>query len=207
MGEAGASSGSGGAGEGGAVEARTGCEREPEGAVILDADFSSDLFADSAWARSDSSVALSEGIVKIGADAAVDDYIGVELTGATLPVVLELRERATESDPINEVLPVNELYFDGVWLDATYLADSGWMLSNSDYSGSHTSAPDQGGWITLRVLLGTDGSELCVKKDGDAAFTRVTTSSLTLPDTLFNVHVRQAWDLRYELSTLRVQRP
>jgi hypothetical protein len=56
-------------------------------------------------------------------------------------------------------------------------------------------------------LLGTDGSELCVKKDGDAAFTRVTTSSLTLPDTLFNVHVRQAWDLRYELSTLRVQRP
>jgi len=74
-----------------------------------------------------------------------------------------------------------------------------------DTSDSHTNAPVQGEWITLRVLLGTNGSELCAKKDGDTAFTRVTTSELTLPDTLFNVHVRQAWDFRYELETLRIQ--
>ena len=206
--QAGSNGSSGAAGEGGAdVETRTGCEREPQGAVLLDADFSADLFADGAWTRSDSSVTLSGGNLTIGADGAADDYVGVDLTGATLPIVLELRERTTEADPINEVMPVNELFFDGVWLDATYIADSGWMLSNSDYSGSHTQAPEQGEWITLRVLLDTNASELCAKKEGDAAFTRVTTSNLALPDTLFNVHVRQAWDFRYELSALRVQRP
>lgn len=197
------------AGNGGEPSTPTGCEREPAGTVLVDADFTSNVFLDSTWTRSeDTSVTLSGGIVSITTDGDVDDYIQVALTNGTLPLVIDIRQRTVESTPHNEVIPVTEMSVGGTWVKTTYLTDTGWLLSaTSDFSGSHIEGPAQGEWVTVRALIDVGTSELCAKKDSDASFTRVTTTELGLSAAIENVHVRQAWDFSYEISSLRVQRP
>ena len=200
--------GAGDGGTGGQPSTPTGCERTPTGAVLASTDFSTDIFANPAWTRSDTSVSIADGVLSIGVDTAYDDYVEVGLTNATLPIVIELRARTLELAAISEIQPIIVAFYEGRWVDATYSSNWGWMLSNSSaYADSQLLAPAQGQWARLRVLLGTTTSELCIEREGDTAYGRVVTTTMTLPSAIPAVRVRQAWDYRYELDEMRVLKP
>jgi hypothetical protein len=202
------SAGEGNAGAGGEPSTLTGCERTPRGDVLVSADFSSDVFLDSAWTKSDTSVSLAGGLVTIGADAGYDDYVEVALASATLPIVIEVRARTAETATTADILPVVVAFYEGRWVDVAYSTSWGWMLSNaSAYAESQIRAPTQGEWVSLRALIGATSSELCVKRESDESYGRVATTSMTLPSGITAVRIRQAWDYLYEIDELRVVEP
>jgi hypothetical protein len=197
----------GGASSGGSSSA---CELTTGATVLLDEQFSADVFTNTGWARTDTSVTVSGGLFKIASDQQYDDYGDVGLM-AMAPIVVEVRMRNV-SGGSDEITPVVEVHFGtdspGV-VSITYNKREGygWVFGPPGVNtGSTIEAPaSEGVWTTIRAFLRTTGGTLCAKRDDETGFTLAGSSSWQLPKAITRLRLRQNYDDVSEVDRVTVR--
>jgi hypothetical protein len=218
-GRAGSGGGSGGgssggtnggqAGNGGSAGGEDGeCSRPLAGIPVTNEEFDSDVFA-AMWTRSDTSVSVSGGLLRIGPDGSDDDYAEFPLNSTALPVFFEARARVVSG---NAVFPLTTLFYTG--FAAIYLASgsdpASWQFSGDGFqTGSQLPNWDAsvGDWITARAFINVGGGMLCAKRESDANFTKIVTSGWSSTATsLQRLRLRQHFDEVVEIDNVILTR-
>lgn len=171
-------------------------------AVLLDEQFNTDVFLDSSWSRSHSSVAIDipNGWLRIGSNGAAGDFADKHCP-FPLPLVIEWRERTFSGSGSTFSLPILQLWWgptgDGSY-HVTYVQEilpipSGWLLGI--WTNVHTlgtTSWDQ--WRTVKAIIRSDGGELFAKLDGDLDFTPISSATWTVPSEITRIRLSQHSD-------------
>ncbi|HCJ94147.1 MAG TPA: hypothetical protein DHV69_02715, partial [Sphaerochaeta sp.] len=181
--------------------------------------FDENVFADSSWSRTNSSIAVDTGadVLRISPNGSYGDKTWTDLSSLNLnfPLVIQSRMRLTAGGR-NYLLPCLSIFpttaINGVGADGavgvTFLPSDtyGWLLGT--YTTSQLNPlPAEGTWATVVATIRTDGGTLSVQLDGQSTPTAVAASSWSIAGPLWKLGFSQPWDSTCEISYVSVGVP
>jgi hypothetical protein len=180
------------------------------GAELLNEQFSSDVFCNGEWQRTDSTsvtVDTDHGWLHIAADGDYGDYASKPIT-IKLPIIVETRMRLVSGGE-DYTLPALEFLYDqaAMPIGITYNTGlGGWLFGVSpDFTYIHTHGPSaENTWTTVRAVIRETGGELYARYDNEPDFTYVTASTFTLPNPVIQVKLRQHWDAVIDIDYITI---
>ncbi len=178
--------------------------------TLFSEQFSTDVFGNGDWARSDGSISVNttDGWLHIGAGGGYDGF-AEKIVNLSSPITVESRMKLV-SGGNNYRLPALKLYYgptDDDVVDIFYLRNDnsqyGWRFKGWTFLETH-SPTGENIWVTVKAIIRADGGELLAKFDSDNAFTSIITKSWSIPNTIVKIRYGQPWDAVCEIDYISV---
>jgi len=178
--------------------------------LLLDEQFSDDVFANGSWARSNTSVSVdtANGWLHFDADLGNDDY-AEKAASITLPITIETRLRLISGGGDYRTAVLHIVPNDpSKTIVLVYGSDPsmGWVFNIwGTWTGIHTQAPpSENVWITVKAVIRADGGELWAKFDSDQDFIYVTSSTWSIPTQITAIRFYQPWDSINDVDYIQI---
>jgi hypothetical protein len=163
--------------------------------------FSTDVIGSGEWSASNASVTVntSGGYLNIATDGANDAYAEKSFS-YSLPVIVETRMRLNGPDN-GYYAPWLTVLTNASNIGISYTYDLGWAFNG--FTSITTKAPSIGNWITVKAVIRADGGELWAKYDGEANFTKITTSAWSISQVM-GIRFMQPWDSNCQMDYVQI---